>query len=216
MCYRHLTLSLTTVKNWMNWGYMWGRDSSWTRPCLVKPPCIAPLKLRTAGLQSLKIERGLNSIPVQGLYVESSRPKDIIWNDKTPCKTLKMFGSPGKHLNFAVKKDVWCIFLGFCLFQSILDHEQILPTTRNLFHIAFLNGVFYKFAVMYYRWVSRCLETKLKKYLPASFKRAIGRKSESVFSEGLLTLGISHLKTSLKNFGKKFSYFGTSFVRHAI
>ena len=22
MCYRHLTLSLTTVKSWMDWGYM--------------------------------------------------------------------------------------------------------------------------------------------------------------------------------------------------
>ena len=40
------------------------------------------------------------------------------------------------------------------------------------------------------RWVSRRLETKLKKSLPSTFKRAIGRKSESLFWEGLLTLGI--------------------------
>ena len=40
------------------------------------------------------------------------------------------------------------------------------------------------------RWVSRCLETKLKKSLPSTFKRAIGRKPVSLFSEGLLTLGM--------------------------
>ena len=40
------------------------------------------------------------------------------------------------------------------------------------------------------RWVSRRLETKLKKSLPSTFKRAVGRKSESLFWEGLPTLGI--------------------------
>ena len=40
------------------------------------------------------------------------------------------------------------------------------------------------------RWASSRLETKLKKSLPSTFKRAIGRKSDSLFSEGLLTLGM--------------------------
>ena len=40
------------------------------------------------------------------------------------------------------------------------------------------------------RWASRHLETKLKKSLPSTLKRAIGRKPESLFSEGLLTLGM--------------------------
>ena len=40
------------------------------------------------------------------------------------------------------------------------------------------------------RWASRRLETKLKKSLPSTFKRAIGRKSDSLFLEGLLTLGM--------------------------
>ena len=40
------------------------------------------------------------------------------------------------------------------------------------------------------RWASRYLETKLKKSLPSTFKRAIGRMPDSLFSEGLLTLGM--------------------------
>ena len=40
------------------------------------------------------------------------------------------------------------------------------------------------------RWVSRNLETKLKKSLPSTLKRTIERKSESLFSEGLLTVGM--------------------------
>ena len=35
------------------------------------------------------------------------------------------------------------------------------------------------------RWACRCLETKLKSSLPSTFKRATGRKSDSLFSEGL-------------------------------
>ena len=40
------------------------------------------------------------------------------------------------------------------------------------------------------RRASSRLETKLKKSLPSTFKRAIERKCDSLFSEGLLTLGM--------------------------
>ena len=74
------------------------------------------------------------------------------------------------------------------------------------------------------RWASRRLETKLKKSLPSTFTRAIGRKSEFVLgrtanfgNEYLLSASplngnFTPFKTSLKNFEKKFAYFGTFFV----
>ena len=40
------------------------------------------------------------------------------------------------------------------------------------------------------RWASRRFETKLKKSLPSTFKRAIVRKSDNLSLEGLLTLGM--------------------------
>ena len=40
------------------------------------------------------------------------------------------------------------------------------------------------------RWASNRLETKLKKSLPSTFKRAIGQKFDSLLLEGLLTLGM--------------------------
>ena len=42
LCYRFLALTFTSVKSWINLGYMWD--------CLVKPPCVASQKIRTAGL----------------------------------------------------------------------------------------------------------------------------------------------------------------------
>ena len=44
--------------------------------------------------------------------------------------------------------------------------------------------------LLYIKWISRRLEIRLKKSFPSTFKRAIGRKSESLVSDGVLTLGI--------------------------
>ena len=79
---------------------------------------------------------------------------------------------------------------GPCLFQSMPDYRQMLPTARSLFHTTFLYRVVYKFVVMYQMDFQSLRETKLKKSLPSTLKRAIGRKSDSLFSEGLLTLGM--------------------------
>ena len=40
------------------------------------------------------------------------------------------------------------------------------------------------------RWVSKRLETKLKKSFPSTFKRAIGQKSDILDSDGVDILGI--------------------------
>ena len=44
--------------------------------------------------------------------------------------------------------------------------------------------------LLYIKWVSRGLEIKLKKSLPSTSKRAVGWKSKSLVSDGILTLGI--------------------------
>ena len=75
------------------------------------------------------------------------------------------------------------------------------------------------------RWASRGLETKLRKSLPSTFKRAIGQKSDSfvlgrtanfgdvnLLSPSSLNGNFAPFKTSLKSFEKKFAYFGTFFV----
>ena len=93
----------------------------------------------------------------------------------------------------------------------------------------FLHRVVYKFVAIYQIGFQAL---KLKKSLLSTFKRAIGQKSDSVFLEGLLTLGDVNLlsastrngnftpfKTNLKNFEKKFAYLGTfsvNLVRYTI
>ena len=108
LCYRPLTLSLT-VKSWMVWGYIWGGHSSQRRSCLVKPPCITSPKLRTAELQSLKIDVK-NSISVQDwfyMWRHHTQRQCLKWQ-KPLSKPWKLLVDPGEHLNFAIKKDVGC------------------------------------------------------------------------------------------------------------
>ena len=121
VCYRCLTLSLTTVKSWMDWGYMWGCHSAQTRPCLVKPPYIASPKLRTAGLSCLKIE-WTNLIPVQdwGFIWGVVTPKDLVWDDKTPLQNHEnIWKILRKNLNFVVKKDIWCSIVDIIFLNNI-------------------------------------------------------------------------------------------------
>ena len=68
-------------------------------------------------------------------------------------------------------------------------------------------------------------ETKLKKRLPSTLKRAIGRKSDSFVLRRTVNFGYVYLmsasplnanftpsKANLKNFEKKFAYFGAFFI----
>ena len=78
--------------------------------------------------------------------------------------------------------------------------------------------------LLHIKWVSKCLEVRLKKSLPSTFKRAIGQKSESLVSDQGLTLqiyiswalchwrGFCTFWTCLKIFENEFVFCHTFFV----
>ena len=47
----------------------------------------------------------------------------------------------------------------------------------------------YKLMILLFSWLSNLLEIRLKKSLPSTFRRAIGKKSEIEFLDGAFDLG---------------------------
>ena len=69
-----------------NWGYMWGRHFSKTRPSLVKPPCNPSPE--TKDCRVVKPENWVSKLNIRtelGLCVGSSHPQTMSELTKPPC-----------------------------------------------------------------------------------------------------------------------------------
>ena len=95
--------------------------------------------------------------------------------------------------HIVAKVDLW-VLASFRACQTMERCSQ-QPGTFSIqpFWIELLMNLF-----LYTKWISRRLEIRMKKSFPSTFKRAIGRKSGSLVSDGVLTLYLEYI--SLEHF----------------
>ena len=108
-----------------NWGYMWSRHSSKTRPSLVKPPCNASPE--TKDWRIVKPENWVSKLNIRtelGLCVGSSHPKTMSELTKPLCikitNKIKIKTKSFSH----IKGFIWCFVIDVTSFNFKDNDEQ--------------------------------------------------------------------------------------------